>query len=166
LFVVACFILLGRIWGWIGTAISLASSYYLMGKLDLTLYPSAMTSMCGATVATGFLSHMYLERFNYFFLRIDQHRKRLQHSSTYDHLTELLNAGAYYAECNIQLATCQYLNQPYTVLFVDLDHFKDINDTHGHATGDHVLQRVAAILRLCLRDSDLVGRVGGEEFSI
>ena len=48
----------------------------------------------------------------------------------------------------------------------DLDHFKVVNDTHGHPSGDYVLKEVAVILKTCVRDSDVVARTGGEEFSI
>ena len=56
--------------------------------------------------------------------------------------------------------------QPLSVLFVDLDHFKQINDTYGHACGDACLRHVSAILRLQLEPSDLLGRYGGEEFLV
>jgi diguanylate cyclase (GGDEF)-like protein len=52
------------------------------------------------------------------------------------------------------------------VLYLDLDHFKTVNDTHGHATGDEVLVRIANILRRCTRENDLVARLGGDEFVI
>jgi diguanylate cyclase (GGDEF)-like protein/hemerythrin-like metal-binding protein len=52
------------------------------------------------------------------------------------------------------------------VLMLDLDHFKDVNDTYGHAAGDRVLQRFATVVRECLRGSDVFGRLGGEEFCI
>lgn len=55
---------------------------------------------------------------------------------------------------------------PYAVLMLDIDFFKKINDTHGHATGDAVLQQVAKTLRRSLRDTDFVGRTGGEEFMV
>ncbi len=53
-----------------------------------------------------------------------------------------------------------------TVFFIDLDHFKEVNDTHGHAAGDNVLCTVAAALRSCARATDMVGRIGGDEFLI
>jgi len=53
---------------------------------------------------------------------------------------------------------------PYAVLFIDLDHFKRVNDQHGHDAGDAVLKSVAACMARRLRQSDMLGRVGGEEF--
>jgi diguanylate cyclase (GGDEF)-like protein len=54
----------------------------------------------------------------------------------------------------------------FAVLFIDLDHFKSINDTYGHAVGDDVLRTVAKTLQDSVRRSDIVGRIGGEEFSV
>ncbi len=55
---------------------------------------------------------------------------------------------------------------PATVLMIDIDHFKRVNDTYGHTVGDHVLQRLADLFRLELRDIDTVARMGGEEFAV
>jgi GGDEF domain-containing protein len=55
---------------------------------------------------------------------------------------------------------------PFAVLFIDLDHFKAINDQHGHATGDVVLQCVGHLIAQSVRQSDLAGRIGGEEFAV
>lgn len=63
------------------------------------------------------------------------------------------------------ISVAQRQRQPYSVLFIDLDHFKLANDTHGHAAGDIVLKSVAECLTRSLRASDALGRVGGEEFS-
>jgi diguanylate cyclase (GGDEF)-like protein len=50
------------------------------------------------------------------------------------------------------------------VCYLDLDHFKSINDTYGHGVGDHVLQQACQLLQVCMRDADYCGRLGGEEF--
>ena len=58
------------------------------------------------------------------------------------------------------------LREPYAVMLVDIDHFKSVNDSHGHLAGDSVLRHVADLLRTRLRAQDLVGRYGGEEFMV
>ena len=95
-----------------------------------------------------------------------QYNARLQEMASHDPLTQVLNARAYYAACEQQITQSQRSGQPFSVLFVDLDHFKAINDTHGHAAGDEVLRVVARTLGEQLRRSDLLGRIGGEEFSV
>jgi diguanylate cyclase (GGDEF)-like protein/PAS domain S-box-containing protein len=60
----------------------------------------------------------------------------------------------------------QRYNWRFGLLFIDIDHFKEVNDTHGHETGDHVLRMVAHAIRDCLRSFDFVGRWGGEEFIV
>jgi len=58
------------------------------------------------------------------------------------------------------------LPEPATMIYVDLDHFKKLNDTHGHAAGDSALRHVAAVLEKQIRDGDVVARIGGEEFAV
>jgi diguanylate cyclase (GGDEF)-like protein len=84
----------------------------------------------------------------------------------HDPLTGVLNARAYYQTCDGLLLQLQRSGQDYAVLFVDLDHFKRVNDTHGHAAGDQVLKAAASCIGRNLRSSDWLGRVGGEEFSV
>lgn len=78
-----------------------------------------------------------------------------------DHLTGVLNRAAFYSG-----AAGYNGDAPASVLLADIDHFKAINDAHGHAAGDHALRMVATALQAALRPSDLLGRVGGEEFAI
>ncbi len=60
----------------------------------------------------------------------------------------------------------QRYQRPFSAIFIDLDHFKRINDVYGHAAGDAVLRGVAETLNVCLRECDLLGRFGGEEFVV
>jgi diguanylate cyclase (GGDEF)-like protein len=81
-----------------------------------------------------------------------------------DALTNLLNRRAWTEAANHMLAEAIGEAQPIALLFMDLDHFKVLNDRHGHAAGDRALTLVAEILSTELRPTDLVGRYGGEEF--
>jgi diguanylate cyclase (GGDEF)-like protein len=81
-----------------------------------------------------------------------------------DALTDLLNRRAWTEAANHMLAEAKEIAQPVAMLFMDLDHFKVLNDRQGHAAGDRALVSVAEVLRHELRPSDLVGRYGGEEF--
>jgi len=92
--------------------------------------------------------------------------KKLQLLADNDPLTGLLNARAYYELCERMMSLALRHNNSSSVLFVDLDHFKKINDTYGHHVGDLVLKAVSACILQTCRNSDLIGRVGGEEFSI
>lgn len=93
--------------------------------------------------------------------------RELREMATTDFLTDLSNRRHFMARMEQELARVQRLDaQQAAVVVLDLDHFKRINDTHGHATGDTVLRNFAALLRGELRKVDTAGRVGGEEFAI
>ncbi|MFN2420158.1 MAG: response regulator [Gemmatimonadota bacterium] len=81
-----------------------------------------------------------------------------------DHLTGLPNRAAFHEAFRRASALAGRLSAPLTIAFIDLDHFKRINDAHGHAMGDEVLQRTARVIAHSLRQSDLLARWGGEEF--
>jgi diguanylate cyclase (GGDEF)-like protein len=84
----------------------------------------------------------------------------------HDSKTGLLNSQAWEALADAQLELSRCSGRPLALLIMDLDHFKLVNDTHGHLTGDRVLVRVSDVLRELVRDCDLIGRFGGEEFCI
>jgi diguanylate cyclase (GGDEF)-like protein/PAS domain S-box-containing protein len=88
----------------------------------------------------------------------------LERLSSLDPLTQLPNRRSMEATIASRLAETQRYAVTFGVLFVDIDHFKSVNDTHGHETGDHVLRIVAKTLARSLRPFDLSGRWGGEEF--
>lgn len=83
-----------------------------------------------------------------------------------DYLTGLFNRRYFMEQGQNELARAQRYDNALSMLMLDIDHFKGINDTHGHKAGDAVLQKLAQILRETLRTVDIVGRIGGEEFAI
>jgi diguanylate cyclase (GGDEF)-like protein len=90
----------------------------------------------------------------------------LTHRATTDDLTGLLTRQAF-AEIALHLAhLARRQNNEAGVIMIDLDHFKNVNDTHGHQKGDEVLRDVADIVKACVRGADACGRYGGEEFVI
>ncbi|MES9993831.1 MAG: GGDEF domain-containing protein [Candidatus Thiodiazotropha sp.] len=82
-----------------------------------------------------------------------------------DILTGLYNRRAFYETAPIFLGNAKRHKHPVAIVMMDIDNFKQINDTLGHSAGDIVLEEVAAILKNSVRESDIVGRMGGEEFA-
>jgi len=83
-----------------------------------------------------------------------------------DELTLLSNRRGFEALARHALGVCKRLDKPATLLFFDLNDFKQINDTYGHAEGDGALKTFADVLRIAFRESDVVGRLGGDEFVV
>jgi len=92
--------------------------------------------------------------------------KELERLALLDHLTNLPNRRYVESQLQARLAEVQRFGWLFGVLFVDIDHFKQVNDSHGHDTGDEVLRMVARTLEASSRPFDLVGRWGGEEFLV
>jgi diguanylate cyclase (GGDEF)-like protein len=91
---------------------------------------------------------------------------QLLDASRIDSKTGLLNAATWQREAQVEVSRAVRTHTPLAVAMLDIDHFKQVNDTHGHLTGDAVLAALAATLRALLRDYDIIGRFGGEEFAI
>ena len=91
---------------------------------------------------------------------------RLVLQATYDGLTQLPNRMLCYDRLSQALIQAKRKSVSASVLFIDLDRFKAVNDTHGHAAGDELLQQVSERLTQCVRAGDTVGRLGGDEFLI
>jgi diguanylate cyclase (GGDEF)-like protein/PAS domain S-box-containing protein len=88
----------------------------------------------------------------------------IRHRATHDELTGLANRMFFLQRLGEEIEKARCAGTSLAVAFVDLDKFKQINDTRGHAVGDELLRVVAGVLRGCVRDSDLVARLGGDEF--
>ena len=95
-----------------------------------------------------------------------QMQARLQHMAQYDQLTDLPNRGLLYDRLKTTLARVRREDGQLALLFIDLDKFKQVNDTLGHSMGDLLLQETAVRLTRCVRESDTVARIGGDEFVI
>jgi len=93
-------------------------------------------------------------------------QERLAHQAHHDSLTQLANRALCYDRLEQALVQAQRRKQEVGFLFIDLDGFKDVNDSLGHGCGDQLLQQVAARLTRCVRSEDTVGRLGGDEFAI
>jgi diguanylate cyclase len=98
--------------------------------------------------------------------RVRHQNDELRTLSATDGLTGLPHHTSWEQAVEREFARARRYAQPAAVLMLDLDHFKAINDTHGHATGDAVLRAAAGVLRQLLREQDVPGRYGGEEFGV
>ena len=137
------------------------------------LMPLAMRAFLPETIADQWLPVLALETIIYavgtaFIVLVmvkDHHVHVYRKAATTDHLTGLLNRGAF-MEAALKLCAHQgERGQPVSLLMFDLDHFKAINDRFGHAGGDEVLRVFAAVACTSMRESDIIGRLGGEEFA-
>ena len=95
-----------------------------------------------------------------------QNEAWLQYIAHHDPLTDLPNRELFHDRLQTALARARRNKERLVVLYIDLDGFKEVNDGHGHAVGDLLLQEVAKRIRRCLRESDTVGRIGGDEFVV
>lgn len=92
--------------------------------------------------------------------------EQLERMANIDSLTGLLNRRAILNKLEEAMAYARRYEEDLCILMLDIDHFKKVNDRYGHITGDDVLEKVGAILRRRIRDTDIAGRYGGEEFIV
>jgi diguanylate cyclase (GGDEF)-like protein len=111
----------------------------------------------------GKLSHLL---WGYDVSRHKELRTALEIQASTDPMTGLFNRRAFYERSALALESCKRYKHPCSVLMLDIDHFKRVNDTHGHAVGDEALRWISRTLRTVLRDVDIIGRLGGEEFAV
>jgi diguanylate cyclase (GGDEF)-like protein/PAS domain S-box-containing protein len=92
------------------------------------------------------------------------YEQRIAHQATHDVLTGLPNRALLLERIEVSIAEAARTGSCFAVVFIDLDHFKTVNDTMGHAVGDVLIKKVGRRLLRCLRDADTVARIGGDEF--
>ncbi len=99
-------------------------------------------------------------------LKLQRAHEELETLAATDSLTGATNRREFEARAKAELASVKRSGESLSFVAIDLDHFKQINDRHGHRAGDEVLRAFVACVRLTLRPSDLIGRIGGEEFAM
>jgi len=113
-------------------------------------------------VIGGMEANLILKMIN----NLKEAKEELKFQASHDPLTGLRNRRYMMEQLNQGVSQALRYRHPFTVVMLDLDHFKKVNDVHGHAAGDKVLSHMARVLRGGMRDSDMPGRWGGEEFII
>jgi len=160
------FILLGPRSGWGITGLSLL---IVLGVNPWLAHPYSANAQATLLLAVLYMSvmfHVFGDRSVSYFSRMRKYNIKLLRIASRDPLTGVFNARAYLAQSEATIQAGAEAGHGYSVLFVDLDHFKRVNDEHGHAAGDKVLQAAAKALQKGVRHNDIVGRIGGEEFGV
>ncbi|MBW4084726.1 GGDEF domain-containing protein [Paenibacillus sp. S150] len=143
----------------------------MLGRAALIFY----TPVTGGSSAPAFLQILYytgiyllmfLGTAGFMLLSREQSYAELERAATYDELTGILNRGAFVQRARSMIAASSKEKIPFSFLLVDIDHFKNVNDTYGHDTGDRVLRDFAGKIEGQLGNGDLFGRFGGEEFAV
>ena len=125
---------------------------------------SFMIMLFGFIITGAVVTYIGSSRHHAF--RIMQVNQKVSELAQRDALTSLANRRAFMERVNAAFAACQRGAKPFAILYFDLDHFKDVNDTHGHGAGDTLLRQVAARLLGAIRENDVIARLGGDEFAI
>lgn len=137
-----------RLWFCLPKAFLPAVSVTLWEPISILKNPSTALCLWSGSIETSFT------------------KERSEQASQRDFLTGLLNRGAFHEIYAKEHELAQRKGLPLTLVELDMDHFKQINDVYGHAMGDLVLQKVSEILKYTLRPSDFIARWGGEEMAI
>ncbi len=142
----------------------------LLVRMVANIYspPSDMMS-AGAGQSTYFLAVLLMVTagsFGMFWMEIQYLHVELTRQAARDSLTGMLNRRSFLADFERELARVRRGGSNMSVAMFDLDHFKRLNDLHGHPAGDEVLRSVAASMQACIRLPDVLGRYGGEEFAL
>lgn len=138
--------------------------WFVYAGNSLALTPSNLSGI-PAIVLMENTTFLVLVAFGNMMLVNERINSELRYVAERDSLTGVLNRRSFLSAFNKQISVSDRHHAPLSVLLIDLDHFKKINDTWGHRVGDEVLCKFTDIARACLRDEDVLGRIGGEEFA-
>lgn len=142
----------------------------LAGKGFESMYPTVFSTVASqifnSSFYLGMLLYIALGTAGIMLLYREDSFAEMERVATYDELTGILNRRTFVQRARPLIAASVMRKTPYSFLLLDVDHFKSINDTYGHNTGDHVLSDLAYKIEQQLDNGDLIGRFGGEEFAV
>ncbi|MDH5517375.1 MAG: GGDEF domain-containing protein [Gammaproteobacteria bacterium] len=136
------------------------------GVFELALTRSTLQGAIIGLVISSALASIHVLIVSDFEKKLISKNRELEVLATIDGLTGVVNKRMFSEMAEKYIETASRKNNPLSFLYLDLDHFKKINDEYGHHVGDTILIKFADVVRECLRKSDLLGRVGGEEFAV
>lgn len=134
----------------------------LRGSVQEYLDYGMVTATLVSTIGVPLFSYFVL----FLLFELEKTRKQLEKLSQTDELTGIFNRRHFYALGDAEVAKAHRYRLPLSMLLIDLDHFKRINDRYGHDIGDIALMEVVALCRSTLREADIMARLGGEEFGV
>ena len=139
--------------------VGMVAGFRFAGESSFVAQLAALPLLLAYPVTVGYTAY-HLAR------RVRDQNVALAEMSSIDGLTGLLNRSHWERAVTAEFQRCRRIGHSSAVLMLDIDHFKRVNDEHGHAAGDAVLRQVAAIIRDTVRAHDAPGRYGGEEFGV
>ncbi len=139
---------------------------FLTGEADDQTDIAAMEAGAMDYLVKGDMTPRTLERSIRYAIKMAETMQQLRWLATRDELTGLLNRREFQRIIKEEVERALQNGRPLSLVLLDIDHFKQVNDTHGHPVGDAVLKHVASLLTAQVRDVDRVARYGGEEFAV
>jgi len=137
----------------------------MLGRPELLILPKLCNVLAGCVVL-GLLLFIWLPAAVREWKASEQRAKDLTTLASIDALTGIYNRRQFEKLACAELARTQRYMRPLSIMVIDIDFFKNVNDTYGHEMGDWVLKMIATTLSAAKRDPDIVGRIGGEEFAL
>lgn len=148
---------------WAGMSLLLL---YLIGAMDASSHIAiGFTTSLASLVVANVTERSRIEQFQTHY-ELSTNNKKLRQLSSEDPLTGLLNRRSFDNVLEREMSRSERFGHPLSLLIIDVDNFKTVNDTFGHVFGDGVIKNVADSIKMHVRDVDLVGRLGGDEFII
>lgn len=144
------------------TLIFIVLSYGYLPELNIGMKIGLTISIIIPAIISFPVAHFLLSQKN----KMRALNNELSNLLRYDQLTSCLSRRAFFQEADAAIQEARRKQQPYSVFFIDLDHFKQVNDTFGHDTGDEVLRLLGKVIKQQKQHGEFVGRMGGEEFCL